>query len=39
MEFGANYTSKYFRIRILHTVGNRDWTHLAEIKVFEDGTV
>ena len=39
LTFGENHSSQYFRLRILQTVGNRDWTHLAEIKVFEDGSI
>jgi len=34
MSLGANFKAKFFRIRILTTVGNRNWTHLAEISVY-----
>lgn len=35
LEFGENFTSQFFRIRILDTQGSRDWTHLSTIEVFE----
>lgn len=36
LEFDQNYTSQYFRIRILDTYDSRDWTHLSTIEVFEN---
>lgn len=33
--FGENFSSQYFRIRILETHGSRDWTHLSTIEVYE----
>ncbi|TVQ87524.1 MAG: discoidin domain-containing protein [Bacteroidetes bacterium] len=36
LEFGENFSSRYFRIRILDTYGSRDWTHLSTIEVFEN---
>ncbi len=36
LEFDQNYTSQYFRIRILDTYESRDWTHLSTIEVFEN---
>lgn len=35
LEFGQNFSSSFFRIRILDTYGSRDWTHLSTIEVFE----
>ncbi len=35
MVFGENFTSRYFRIRILDTYGSGSWTHLSTIEVFE----
>jgi len=35
LVFGENFSSRYFRIRILDTHGSRDWTHLSTIGVFE----
>jgi hypothetical protein len=37
LSLDKNYTSKYFRIRILTTPGNTTFTHLSEIKVYHDG--
>lgn len=36
LEFGQNFSSRYFRIRILDTYDSRDWTHLSTIEVFEN---
>ncbi len=36
LEFGENFSSTHFRIRILDTYGSRDWTHLSTIEIFED---
>ncbi len=35
LEFGENFTSRYFRIRILDTHDSRDWTHMSTITVYE----
>lgn len=32
--FDQNYSARYFRVRILATYGNRDWTHLSTLEVF-----
>lgn len=37
LSLDKNYTSKYFRIRILSTPGNTTFTHLSEFKVYHDG--
>ncbi len=34
LVFDQNYSSQYYRIRILETYGNRNWTHLSTIEVF-----
>lgn len=36
LVFGENFTSQYFRIRIVDTHSSRDWTHLSTIEVFEN---
>ncbi len=35
LHFGENFSSRYFRIRILDTYGSRDWTHMSTITVYE----
>jgi hypothetical protein len=37
LGFDKNYTSKYFRIRILATPNMTTFTYLSELKVFHDG--
>lgn len=37
LSLDKNYTSKYFRIRILSTPDNTTFTHLSEFKVYHDG--
>lgn len=37
LTMDKNYTSRYFRIRILTNYGNTTFTYLSELKVFHDG--
>jgi len=39
ISFGQNFTSSHFRLRIIASRYMYDYTYLAELKVFEDGTV